>query len=363
MQTKASPKAQAASAACVLAGVGIGDLCDIEMARFGLRAIRTGEASHLELVVGLLEFVNASRAAVVPAQEARPAASRWRLDERVGAFVKNASTSKGRRGSVFQRARKIGLRDGEGTAPVDEGRLAEELFGGLDDENCKRRNLLGHCRYVPPCAAHARYRQEPRRYLGEREQRRAAREGRLRLPLAALEKVDVAVEAKVRMSVIAGMLAGMDITLREAFSLALSRLDDASPGSVEEFQAWKLLLLTHRLLLPRRGGADKVPKGELLERAARFQGGDFLALLEESWRCTWKASSKANGDSLALKLQRSMALDYKCEVSLPRARCALVASALAAGLGATPQELRDPLRRLRVARELLSSGGVAREGS
>ena len=139
---------------------------------------------------------------------------------------------------------------------------------------------------------------------------------------------------------------------RSAMRVALTEIDQGrSDGdSSRSSRGWKLFLLLPQLLLhkPPRGG--QVPKKQLQRRFESFTDGDWAHLLATSIDCASRAaqasscrSRRRDPDNLEARAARAEALTQMGELSA--ARLALEGAAVAPGTRATLAALQDPERR------------------
>lgn len=166
---------------------------------------------------------------------------------------------------------------------------------------------------------------------------------------AALSAIHLADEMRVRVRCMQAVPPFLRGPLRTAYVTSLKQLRDAyEHHHVEaQTQAWVLFRLTSRMLLWRthaRGPSRK----ELEERIARFQNGEWVALIREAraagtMRRRPRAAAPSEEETLRRRAERAKACVRRGEVS--RGRQVLCAAALAPGTDATLEELRDPERR------------------
>lgn len=133
-----------------------------------------------------------------------------------------------------------------------------------------------------------------------------------------------------------------------AFRISLNAFQGtpASPATIH--RAWKLFLLTPRLLFHRPPGPGRLERGALCQRADDFLAGRWPALLTSARACrvTRPAppSPTTDGDEAATR-RRLRACSQVQSGDLSRARATLTSSPLAPGTAATLEALRDPNRR------------------
>eukprot|EP00973_Karenia_brevis_P051577 7162869-Karenia_brevis.AAC.1 len=102
---------------------------------------------------------------------------------------------------------------------------------------------------------------------------------------ASLDDIDLRSEFRSRVQIIQSPPSFLRGPLRNALRLALQAIQRADRGNsqgIEATRAWKLLMLSSRMLLHRQAGQEKVPKEELLSRVSRFQRGEWTGLLADS---------------------------------------------------------------------------------
>ena len=111
-------------------------------------------------------------------------------------------------------------------------------------------------------------------------------------------------------------------------------------------RAWKLFLLTPRMLLARTEQRGSHGRAELLGRAAAFQRGDWIQLLQSARRVSRPAHDTPTlpPDEVAER-KRHQACAKVRQGELSRARQVLTACDLAPGTEATWAALTDPARR------------------
>ncbi len=100
---------------------------------------------------------------------------------------------------------------------------------------------------------------------------------------AALDSIDLADEFRRRVPCLKGVPHFLRGSVRSAFRLALEAVRRASRhgGSpVSRLRAWKLFNLVPRLILHKTHGENFIPKEVLLNRADRFQRGEWHRLLK-----------------------------------------------------------------------------------
>ena len=120
----------------------------------------------------------------------------------------------------------------------------------------------------------------------------------------------------------------------------------ASPATIH--RAWKLFLLTPRLLFHRPPGPGRLERGALCQRADDFLAGRWPALLTSACACrvTRPAPPSPTTDvGKAATRRRLRACSQVQSGDLSRARATLTSSPLAPGTAATLEALRDPNRR------------------
>ena len=125
--------------------------------------------------------------------------------------------------------------------------------------------------------------------------------------------------------------------LRQAFMLALRERKH------RETAAWKLFVLTPRMLLQATQETGKAGKNIFMERYRRFRAGDWTGLLRDS------AATQRHqhaGDSHSAEDKKLAEASGKVRMrEVRRARLHLTSSGLAPGTPATLAQLRDPARR------------------
>ena len=175
---------------------------------------------------------------------------------------------------------------------------------------------------------------------------------------AGLEAVDLARVFKTRARVIQGVPRSFRGRLRECFLLPLRALEEAyGEGGDEErrSRAWKLFLLTSRMLLHKADGEQSIEKTIFADRADRFLRGDWLSLLADAGAaCMGGGQGRTEVGALEEEqrtYERACAFVRLGEAS--RGRAVLTSSALAPGSAATLAELRDPERRPQRQRQAL----------
>ena len=154
-----------------------------------------------------------------------------------------------------------------------------------------------------------------------------------------LDEVDLAAEFRLRVRTVRDPPRWFRSHLGRAYRLALTEWQRCrSAGS------WKLFLLIPRLLLRPSGKVGKAGKAAFLDRARRFEAGEWTSLLHES---RGEAPTPSTQPAAAERpaTARADALVRLGEVS--RARLALTSRGLAPGTQATLAELRDTTLRPR----------------
>ncbi|CAE7940818.1 unnamed protein product, partial [Symbiodinium sp. KB8] len=138
-----------------------------------------------------------------------------------------------------------------------------------------------------------------------------------------------------------------DVDLREELRHPTPTLQDVPPFMRPgASRAWKLFLLTPRMLLARTEQRGSHGRAELLGRAAAFQRGDWIQLLQSARRVSRPAHDTPTlpPDEVAER-KRHQACAKVRQGELSRARQVLTACDLAPGTEATWAALTDPARR------------------
>ena len=152
--------------------------------------------------------------------------------------------------------------------------------------------------------------------------------------------------------------------LREAFSTSLTEMRRAyatvprQECSIE--RAWKLFLLTPRMLLWRPGAKGAVGERLLLERVARLREGRWTELIDaarESGRGKRRFADNQSPEA-EKKAMMEQAVAMVRNGGLSNARQRLTAAKLAPGNSATLDELKDPARRPQQLTEPLDQATV-----
>ena len=120
----------------------------------------------------------------------------------------------------------------------------------------------------------------------------------------------------------------------------------ARGSAIAASRAWKLFLLTPRMLLARTPQQGSQGRAELLSRAAKFQRGEWPQLLRSARQAAQQPTSRNEPQQDGAgerKRRRVCAKVRQAEVS--RARQVLTAAEIAPGTQATLRALTDPARR------------------
>ena len=135
--------------------------------------------------------------------------------------------------------------------------------------------------------------------------------------------------------------------IREAYTLALTRIRDTRQASANErVQAWKLFVLTSRMLLYKPSTKGKEGKEILLDRLKRFFRGDWISLLNEARQNHSNRERSVSPSEEEVQMQRRESAFYNVQRGeLSKARRILTAAALAPGTSETLGQLTDPARR------------------
>ena len=173
-----------------------------------------------------------------------------------------------------------------------------------------------------------------------------------------LDEVDLSQELRIRVPCLKAVPRFLRAGLKSAYSLSLDALQRAyRHGGTQlcKVRAWKLFMLTSRMILHKSPGEANLPKESLLERSDQFQRGEWSQLLTQSragaLRATARESTRDRRSTEATRVSRAQELIEKGEVS--SARQALMAEEVAPGTAETLGQLRDPARRLQQPREPL----------
>ena len=138
--------------------------------------------------------------------------------------------------------------------------------------------------------------------------------------------------------------------LRRALEFALTALRAAYAGPAEEAvraRAWKLFLLTPRMLLARTAETGAAGRRELLARVGAYERAEWPALLERAraqHRPARGASNIADAEAAAAH-RREVACAKVRKGELSRARHDLTSAPLAPGDAATLAALTDVTKR------------------
>ena len=168
---------------------------------------------------------------------------------------------------------------------------------------------------------------------------------------ASLDAVDLVAELQNPVPTLQDIPPFMRAAVRGALVRALRRLrSDYATTNAGDFsatsRAWKLFLLSPRMLLarPAHQGADG--RAELLERAAAFDRGDWLQLLAAARASHRRDLGGAAVDAEALEESKRNRACAKVRMGeLTRACQVLTAAELAPGNETTYRALTDPRRR------------------
>ena len=168
---------------------------------------------------------------------------------------------------------------------------------------------------------------------------------------ASLDAVDLVAELQNPVPTLQDIPPFMRAAVRGALVRALCRLrSDYATTNAGDFsatsRAWKLFLLSPRMLLarPAHQGADG--RAELLERAAAFDRGDWLQLLAAARASHRRDLGGAAVDAEALEESKRNRACAKVRMGeLTRARQVLTEAELAPGDETTYRALTDPRRR------------------
>ena len=168
---------------------------------------------------------------------------------------------------------------------------------------------------------------------------------------ASFDAVDLVAELQNPVPTLQDIPPFMRAAVRGALVRALRRLrSDYATTNAGDFsatsRAWKLFLLSPRMLLarPAHQGADG--RAELLERAAAFDRGDWLQLLAAARASHRRDLGGAAVDAEALEESKRNRACAKVRMGeLTRARQVLTAAELAPGDETTYRALTDPRRR------------------
>ena len=115
---------------------------------------------------------------------------------------------------------------------------------------------------------------------------------------ASLDEIDLAMELRQRVPCLKAVPKFLRSGVRAAYRLALDAMQRAyRHGGTEvcRVRAWKLLMLVSRAILHKRLGEPTLPKELLLERADRFQRGEWRDLLAEARACSSSPSPRVQG--------------------------------------------------------------------
>ena len=166
--------------------------------------------------------------------------------------------------------------------------------------------------------------------------------------LASLDAVDLLETFRHRVYTFQHPPRPLQGILAFAFRKGLQALLSSQPSDIQCERGWKLFLLGPRMLLHRPCGNAQVPTAELRRRAASFQAGRWLQLLEEAAQAaTLQAQPAATPagtashvePSTAARCTRAVAVAHQGELSA--ASHALTSDPLADSTLATLQALRD----------------------
>jgi hypothetical protein len=140
--------------------------------------------------------------------------------------------------------------------------------------------------------------------------------------------------------------------LRQAFLLSI-----LTRGAKPE-AAWKLFVLTPRMLLAPTEAKGEGGKETFLDRARRFQAGEWEALLAEA-ASSWKHTDAKALDEEAAQAKRLEEAEAKVRLrEVRRARVHLTSAGLAPGTEETLRELTDETLRPKELSEDLPENAV-----
>ena len=166
--------------------------------------------------------------------------------------------------------------------------------------------------------------------------------------LASLDAVDLLETFRHRVYTFQHPPRPLQGILAFAFRKGLQAFLSSQPNDIQCERGWKFFLLGPRMLLHRPCGNAQVPTADLRRRAASFQAGRWLQLLEEAAQAaTLQAQPAATPagtashaePSTAARCTRAVALAHQGELSA--ASHALTSDPLADSTLATLQALRD----------------------
>ena len=176
----------------------------------------------------------------------------------------------------------------------------------------------------------------------------------------SLDAVDLVAEFQRPIPTLQDVPVFMRAGVRRALTFSLRALRDAyaeEDGARVE-RAWKLFLLTPRMLLARPESQGAVGRQELLERLLAFERGDWVELLTgaQAGRSHARGSSGGSADARTAERRREAACTKVRRGELSRARQLLTAAELAPGNAATLAALIDPSKRPPTARDPIPAG-------
>ena len=170
----------------------------------------------------------------------------------------------------------------------------------------------------------------------------------------ALDAIDLQVELRRPVPTLQDVPPFLRAVVKTALLTALTGLREACEqhacqSGVTESRAWKLFLLTLRMLLARPDRQGAQGRDELISRARAFQRGDWVPLLDATHHKVNHARGAAAQDAETVAERRRAQACAKVRLGeLSRARHILTAAELAPGSEATwraPSQPRTPIPR------------------